>query len=224
MLSALSCFYKNQYVFWRTSNRPHGLSFFCSLEPYWFYICEFYTSQIAMKRIKTVKDIKLQEQKLEFKFQEELTKKLDSYDSDFDQNILNEIVLWKVNRYALFDDETIKLLNTIKYSSINLDIDITKKVLSQLLSTKGVKLAMASTILRFKNPQIYQIIDQRVYRVIYWEDMPRVIKIEEAIEFYLGYLTKLKKVCSIYKIDFYESDRVLYALDKEINSSVKIKY
>ena len=83
---------------------------------------------------------------------------------------------------------------------------------------------MASTILRFKNPSIYQIIDQRVYRVIYGVDMPSVTKKEEAIEFYHKYLTKLKAVCKNYKIDFYESDRILYALDKKINSDVKIKY
>ena len=83
---------------------------------------------------------------------------------------------------------------------------------------------MASTILRFKNPKIYQIIDQRVYRVIYGKDMPRVLKVEEAIDFYLEYLTKLKKVCSKYNINFYESDRVLYVLDKEINKTIRIKY
>ena len=83
---------------------------------------------------------------------------------------------------------------------------------------------MASTILRFKNPYIYQIIDQRVYRVIYGVDMPRVTKTEEAIESYLKYLTRLKTVCKKYEIDFCESDRVLYTLDKEINSGVKIKY
>ena len=89
-----------------------------------------------MKRIKTVKDIKLQEQRLEFKFQEELTKKLDNYSSDFDQNILNEIVLWKVNRYALFSDEVIKLLNSIKYSSTNINLDTTTKLLTHLLNIK----------------------------------------------------------------------------------------
>ena len=40
---------------------------------------------------------------------EELTKKLDSLNSDFNQEILNEIILWKVNRYAKFDEETINL-------------------------------------------------------------------------------------------------------------------
>jgi len=32
-----------------------------------------------------------------------LTIKLDKLNSDFNQEIINEIVLWKVDRYSLFD-------------------------------------------------------------------------------------------------------------------------
>lgn len=177
-----------------------------------------------MNRIKTIDEVTLKDQKLEFTFQEDLTQKLDTYNWDFDQSILNEIVLWKVNRYAWFNDATITLLNTIKNNSSDIDISLTKELLINLLNTKWVKLAMASTILRFKNPSIYQIIDQRVYRIICGVEMPRIAKIEEAVEFYLEYLEKLKDVCEKYEIDFNESDRVLYALDKEINSEFKIKY
>jgi len=177
-----------------------------------------------MIKIKTVEDIILKEQKLEYKFQEALTKKLDEYNWFFDQNIINEIVLWKVNRYAQFDDESIELLNHIKKTSTTLDIDLTKKLLKKLLNIKGIKIAIASTILRFKNPSIYQIIDQRVYRIIYWTSMSNIRKDEDTIQNYIEYLTKLREVCSKYKIEFTESDRILYALDKEINSGVKIRY
>jgi hypothetical protein len=40
---------------------------------------------------------------LEYNFQPELTSKLDEIDSDFTQEIINEIVLWKVNRYSNFE-------------------------------------------------------------------------------------------------------------------------
>jgi len=40
----------------------------------------------------------------EFKYQEELTSKLDSYSNDFNQEIINEIVVWKVNRYSKLPD------------------------------------------------------------------------------------------------------------------------
>lgn len=49
----------------------------------------------------------------EYKYQDELTTELDSFVGDFDQNLINKIVLWKINRYAKLDEETIKLLNGI---------------------------------------------------------------------------------------------------------------
>ena len=62
----------------------------------------------------------------EFKFQKELTKKLDNISADFDQNIINEIVLWKVNRYANLKDELISELNSLNSKSTEIDIDKTK--------------------------------------------------------------------------------------------------
>lgn len=177
-----------------------------------------------MTKIKTIEDIILKDQKLEYNFQELLTKKLDEYSWNFDQNIINEIVLWKVNRYAQFNNESFELLNRIKKTSKTLDVDLTKELLKELLNTKGIKIAIASTILRFKNPTLYQIIDQRVYRIIYWISMPTIRKNWDAIKMYLEYLDKLREVCNKYKIEFTESDRILYSLDKEINWGIKIKY
>jgi hypothetical protein len=107
-----------------------------------------------------------------FKYQLELTKKLDSLNSDFNQEILNEIILWKVNRYAKFDLEIINLLNKVNPKDENLNQSLTTDILLDLLtkSQKGVRLAMAITILRFRNSKIYQIIDQRVYRSIYGKE------------------------------------------------------
>lgn len=84
---------------------------------------------------------------------------------------------------------------------------------------------MASTILRFKNPNIYQIIDQRVYRFIYGIEMPKYFSsIEKQIDFYIEYLQKLKQVCIEKGIDFNLSDRIIYELDKLHNKEIKIKY
>lgn len=41
-----------------------------------------------------------------------------------------------------------------------------EEILRKLLMTPGIRLPMASTILRFKNPNVYQIIDQRAYRFL----------------------------------------------------------
>ncbi|WP_140936839.1 hypothetical protein [Sphingobacterium lumbrici] len=114
-------------------------------------------------RIRTINDIKPtaeDRQNVTYNYQDELTAKLDNLNSDFDQNIVNEIVLWKVSRYALLDIETLKLINQISKDDTQLNYELTNDILLRLLSNKqkGVRLAMASTILRFKNPKIYQII------------------------------------------------------------------
>ena len=87
---------------------------------------------------------------------------------------------------------------------------------------------MASTILRFKNPNIYQIIDQRVYRLIYKNKQltinayPSDKNLNYQIELYIKYLTELKKVCDSLKIPFKESDRILYMADKRVNKGIKL--
>lgn len=177
-----------------------------------------------MSKIKTLQDIAISDYNIKYAFQVQLTEELDDIDWDFNQDILNKIVLWKVNRYAYFDDETLEFLNSINKISKNLDIALTKKILEKLLNTTWVQLAMASTILRFKNPHIYQIIDQRVYRIIYGDEMPKPSKTDISIALYIEYLQKLQETCRKYNIDFSESDRVLYTLDKEINKSIRIKY
>ena len=175
------------------------------------------------------KDFRFQKSDYEFDYQKNLTQKLDNNKSDFTQDTLNEIVLWKVNRYAQLDKELINLINSIDKESLTIDIEKTKAVLKFLLDTKGVQLAMASTILRFKNNKIYQIIDQRVYRIIYSNQelilntYPSEKKINSQIELYIKYLADLKKVCSNLKIPFEKADRILFMADRRINKKHKLK-
>ena len=179
--------------------------------------------------MKTIFEITPNENDLDissFKYQVELTKKLDSLNSDFNQEILNEIILWKVNRYAKFDEETINLLNKINPKDENLQMSLTGDILLSLLSKnqKGVRLAMASTILRFRNPKVYQIIDQRVYRFIYGEELKYTESNKNLqINIYLDYINKLKEVCVKYSIKFEEADRILYKMDKIYNRDLKLK-
>lgn len=160
---------------------------------------------------------------LDYQYQPGLTEKLDSNTKDFDQYLINEIVLWKLNRYAKLRTETLDLINKIDSEGSTMDTELTHTVLSHLLNTKGIRLAMASTILRFKNPNIYQIIDQRVYRVIYGTTLKPKTRINDSINQYIDYLKELNQVCSNYQIPFSESDRILYEYDKVVNSE-KIKY
>jgi len=187
-----------------------------------------------MDKLKTLKDLKKNRISLEEKYivENELMKKLDKLSNsnkNFNQNIINEVVLFKVNRYAKTDNKILKNLNRIKSISRKLNKTLTQEILKELLQTKGIGLPMASTILRFKNPNVYQIIDQRVYRIIYGYTFKNNSsktdkKIEEKIKVYIKYLEDLKNVCKTYKIDFFHSDRILYDLDKEHNKGIKIDY
>jgi hypothetical protein len=138
-------------------------------------------------------------------------------------------VLWKVNRYADFSDETISQINSIVAKESEINIEKTQLVLKHLLKTKGVQLPMASTILRFRNPKIYQIIDQRVYRLIY-EDQEMNIKtypseknVQNQIDIYLKYLNDLRLACKNLNIPFKDSDRILFMADKRLNKKHKLK-
>ena len=174
-------------------------------------------------------DFKITSEDYEFKYQESLTKKLDAFNENFNQEKLNEIVLWKVNRYAEFDKSLIELINSIGKNETEISIDKTKEILKGLLKTNGVQLAMASTILRYKNPNIYQIIDQRVYRIIYENQAldlntyPSEKNLNFQIELYIKYLSDLRIACSNLKIPFEKSDRILFMADKRINKKEKLK-
>lgn len=177
---------------------------------------------------KTVFDDAFQLEKgdQEFDYQKDLTAKLDKTTTLFDQKIINEIVLWKVNRYASVDNDTLELLNDIDPKATELDTEKTRKLLKNLIQKKGIQLAMASTILRFKNKNIYQIIDQRVYRIIYKDKKlklkthPNEKNLNEQIDLYFQYLQDLKNVCIKLKIPFDNSDRILFMADKRINKDI----
>lgn len=163
----------------------------------------------------------------DYNYQDSLTKKIDSFTGNLDQNIINEIVLWKINRYAETSEETLKLINNVSPNDTEINYEKTKSILKVLLKTRGIRLPMASTILRFRNPRIYQIIDQRVYRIIYGKEYKSFISeknIDRNIEEYFEYLKKLKDFCTQNEINFSDSDRILYEIDKKLNKGISIKY
>lgn len=168
----------------------------------------------------TASDIALED----YDYQEKLTSKLASLGGDFTQETINEIVLWKVNRYFQLDERTTNLLNKINKEETRLQYDLTKEVLRDLLNVKGIRLPMASTILRFKNPHVYQIIDQRAYRFLMDENLKTYFSnIDQQIDYYLKYLEELRKQCNEKNIPFEKADQVLYQLDKKMNNKHRIK-
>lgn len=180
-----------------------------------------------MENIKTVADegFELKEEYNKYDYQGSLTKQLDEYSEDFDEFQINRIALWKLNRYFRIDKETLDKINQIRPTDKELNEDLTLEILDGLLKTDGIRLAMASTILRFKNPNIYQIIDQRVCRILGIKDFTKLTsskRIDEQKKLYLAYLIKLRKICDAKNVKFINADRVFYNADKDINRNAKL--
>lgn len=165
----------------------------------------------------------IQAAKKNYKFQRVLTDKLDNLPGDFSELTLLEIILWKTNRYPEFDALLIDEINELRnYFSF----EKAKLLLRKMLGLKGFDLPMASTVLRFACPNNFQIIDQRVYRFISEEVdvFKKPFNNDKKVEIYFQYLDKLKQVCETYNIPFTKADRILYQLDKDLNSEHPIKY
>lgn len=160
----------------------------------------------------------------EFNYEPELTEKLDELsknNTEFTRSTFDEITLWKVSRYPHIDDEIIEAVNNLaQYNTLDEAIEPLKKALRLLLEAKGVRLAMASTYLRFRNPQVFQIIDQRVYRQVYKTDLKVPHKIEDQIELYVQYLRDLRFRCIEKGKDFFSADRVFYLEDRSEGNTV----
>ena len=78
-----------------------------------------------------------------YNYQANLTKKLDNLRRvTFTQSIVNEIVLWKVNRYVSLDNEILLSIDNLK-TLTNGEHRQAQTVLESLLSIHGVDLPMA---------------------------------------------------------------------------------
>ena len=155
-----------------------------------------------------------------YDYQSDLTEILDTYKCDFSQAVINEIVLWKVNRYVNTDTsiDWLKKLNGFKYDNEVEEKELREFLKLVLTEIRGIRLAMASTFLRFRNPNVYQIIDERMFRVVMRKENPRkklssYTTVDGQIDLYITYLKKLKAICENLNINFQQSDRILYQFD-----------
>jgi thermostable 8-oxoguanine DNA glycosylase len=156
-----------------------------------------------------------------YRYQPKLTDELDARSRDIDQQLVNEIVLWKVNRYALLSPESLRELNALAKIGTGSHRDA-DKCLKLLLVEGGVDLPMASTVLRFTNADAFQIIDRHAYRAIYGEDYPLYSGsgLARKSDVYFEYLDKLVDLSNSRKIPFRNLDRILYVFDKELNGKL----
>jgi hypothetical protein len=154
--------------------------------------------------------------------QPDLTVRLDKLeDTEFTQQLINEIVLWKVNRYVSLTSELLQQIGQLRRLKPNQHRK-GESVLTALLGCHGVDLAMASTILRFRNPAVFQIVDRRAYRAIYGSEYPLSSKTATSrkVSLYFDYLDALVDLCAAKGLAFETIDRVLYKFDQARNGKL----
>jgi len=156
---------------------------------------------------------------LNYGYQTGLTDHLDNLSGvNFSQELINKIILWKVNRYVSLNDETLQKLDELQ--TLRKDQHRkSKDILNKLLNTHGIDLAMASTILRFRNPDTFQIIDRHAFRAVYGEKYPLYPSTpnNRKIDLYFEYLDQLIDIAQKKNLDFKILDRLLYEFDKKLN-------
>lgn len=172
-----------------------------------------------------------------YDYQPTLTPRLDaSSGKRFSRDTLHQIVLWKVNRWP--DEITrsqmgqLSALAKLQPKQHRQAEDLLK----ELLQIKGIGLPMASTIFRFVNPRVFQIIDDRAFRVIK-QFLPREKNakypskpnkpssrqlenyLQNSCDRYFVYLDALHKNSSK-RLPFEMADRILYQVDVEAGNKV----
>ncbi len=158
----------------------------------------------------------------QYNYQPELTARLDNLKgATIDQSLINEIVLWKVNRYVRVNDDIAGQISELKFLKAG-EHRKSKKELSTLLELNGVDLPMASTILRFVNPEVFQIIDRHAYRAVYEKRYPLYTSTptEKKLSVYFDYIDELIKLCEFRALAFTTIDRLLYIFDKKNNGKL----
>lgn len=142
------------------------------------------------------------------------------------QDIIRQIVLWKLNRTPWVDQNAMRELRALAALQTPQEAGVSvlaHGAIVSLLACKGLKLPMVSTILHFYYPQVFPIIDQRAYRELYGKRYPQYLTGAKTLaEIYLQYILDL---CAYWEencpeLPFSQLDKVLYQLDKEKGNSV----
>jgi hypothetical protein len=156
-----------------------------------------------------------------YRYQPKLTPRLDDLaGSEFTQETVNEIVLWKVNRFVGIDGELLRRINDLRELK-PCEHQRAESLLVSLLKVHGIDVSMASTLLRFRNPAVFQIIDQHAFRALYGSNFPKTTVVAMKIRCYFDYLDELVKLCNQKKLRFEMVDRVLYEFDRAKNGKLK---
>lgn len=179
--------------------------------------------QLQMKKLQDISNLQeaILQADSEYKYQPELTEKLNNHSNEFSEQTLLEIVLWKTNRYPQITPELLTDINDLRK---NYTEEKGRELLRSLLEKKGFDLPMASTVLRFAVREHLQIIDQCAYRLITpgVDSLKIPYNVEKKIKLYFEYIHRLKSVCSEHGIPFSDADKILYQLDKKENNKIPL--
>jgi len=132
-----------------------------------------------------------------------------------DYDIINMIVLWKLNRVVHIASETIEYINAVANrvqtpSQAIADPDV-RECIRELVNSRGVRLPMASTIMHFYAPDAFAIVDERAYR----QACGQTLDPAAGWDVYADYLHACMDLCLANGIPFRQVDKVLYQLDIE---------
>ena len=119
------------------------------------------------------------------------------------------------------DDELLQKVNNLK-SLTHGQHRRGHRILESLLTIRGIDLPMASAILRFRNPNVFQVIDRHAFRAIYDKKYPlySTSPVKDKITIYFEYLDMLIALCERKNLEFRTIDRLLYEYDKKINKTL----
>jgi hypothetical protein len=159
----------------------------------------------------------------QYGYQAHLTPKLDAlHQVQFTQELVNEIVLWKVNRFVELNEGLLRKIENVRELSPG-EHRNSESLIESLLQVPGVDLPMASTLLRFRNPAVFQIIDRHAYRAIFGVKYPFYPSTspKKKIGGYFDYIDELIELCDRKALKFETVDRALYQFDKQENGHLK---
>jgi len=133
-------------------------------------------------------------------------------------NDLRRIALWKYDRIIDVEDCVLENLFDVA-TSVNVTIDDIKvhDAIKQLTSCEGVGFPLASSILKFINPDVFPIIDIRAYRAIYGK---KIYSSQYNIKKYVDYTKQIYQIRDKFDIPLEEVDERLYMFDKQHNGKL----
>jgi hypothetical protein len=166
----------------------------------------------------------------DYSYQPQLTARLDAIggNTSISRETAYEIVLWKLDRFVEFSDSLIDEINSVASLSLQQRGEA-RPVLRSLLKTPGIRLPMASTILRFRNPLCFQIIDERAYRQALpkgeaYPAKPQKLTdgwLSRSENIYFGYLDRLDEIARDSGVEFKSLDRALYQADIKAGHKIR---